>query len=118
MKILGIIFLSIAGIFVFFYVISSSAGIDLIEEFQKETKMYESQTNIVISEDGVIEAEKTIQLQLGKKQTELPEITLPIPCIDMRNGEVGIEIDVYVDGELITCEPASELPLAQRYFLF
>ena len=100
MKILGIIFLSIAGIFVFFYVISSSAGIDLIEEFQKETKMYESQTNIVISEDGFIEAEKTIQLQLGKKQTELPEITLPIPCIDMRNGEVGIEIDVYVDGEL------------------
>ena len=26
--------------------------------------------------------------------------------------------DVTVDGELITCEPASELPLAQRYFLF
>ena len=26
--------------------------------------------------------------------------------------------DVTVDGELITCEPAKELPLAQRYFLF
>ncbi len=25
---------------------------------------------------------------------------------------------VYADGELLTCEPASELPLAQRYFLF
>ena len=25
---------------------------------------------------------------------------------------------VYADGELLTCEPATELPLAQRYFLF
>ena len=34
-----------------------------------------------------------------------------------------IEVDsqtyqVYADGELLTCEPATELPLAQRYFLF
>jgi urease subunit alpha len=34
-----------------------------------------------------------------------------------------IEVDpetyeVRVDDELITCEPACELPLAQRYFLF
>ena len=26
--------------------------------------------------------------------------------------------EVRADGELLTCEPASELPLAQRYFLF
>ena len=26
--------------------------------------------------------------------------------------------EVHVDGKLITCEPASVLPLAQRYFLF
>ena len=26
--------------------------------------------------------------------------------------------DVRADGELLTCEPASELPMAQRYFLF
>ena len=26
--------------------------------------------------------------------------------------------EVYADGELLTCEPAQELPLAQRYFLF
>ena len=25
---------------------------------------------------------------------------------------------VKADGELLTCEPATELPLAQRYFLF
>jgi urease subunit alpha len=34
-----------------------------------------------------------------------------------------IEVDsqtyqVRADGELLICEPASELPLAQRYFLF
>ncbi|SHI45159.1 urease subunit alpha [Aureimonas altamirensis DSM 21988] len=34
-----------------------------------------------------------------------------------------IEVDpqnyqVFIDGELITCEPASELPMTQRYFLF
>ena len=34
-----------------------------------------------------------------------------------------IEVDpetyeVRADGELLTCAPASELPLAQRYFLF
>lgn len=26
--------------------------------------------------------------------------------------------DVRVNGELITCEPLKELPMAQRYFLF
>ena len=34
-----------------------------------------------------------------------------------------IEVDpetyeVRADGQLLTCEPATELPLAQRYFLF
>ena len=34
-----------------------------------------------------------------------------------------IEVDpetyeVRADGELLTCQPATELPLAQRYFLF
>jgi urease subunit alpha len=26
--------------------------------------------------------------------------------------------EVHADGELLVCEPASELPMAQRYFLF
>jgi urease subunit alpha len=40
------------------------------------------------------------------------------------NGETPvIDVDpetyeVRADGELLTCEPASVLPLAQRYFLF
>jgi urease subunit alpha len=39
------------------------------------------------------------------------------------NATPAIEVDpetyeVRVDGELATCEPATVLPLAQRYFLF
>ena len=35
--------------------------------------------------------------------------------------EMSVDPETYevrADGELLTCEPASELPLAQRYFLF
>jgi len=39
------------------------------------------------------------------------------------NYQPNIEVDpqtyeVRADGELLTCEPAAEVPLAQRYFLF
>jgi urease subunit alpha len=44
---------------------------------------------------------------------------------DMKNNaampKIEVDPDTYqvrVDGELATCEPASILPLAQRYFLF
>ncbi|HIP94612.1 MAG TPA: urease subunit alpha, partial [Leucothrix sp.] len=44
---------------------------------------------------------------------------------DMIHNDYMPEIDVdsqtyevRADGELLTCEPAEELPLAQRYFLF
>jgi urease subunit alpha len=44
---------------------------------------------------------------------------------DMRNNDLMPKIDVdpetyevRADGELLTCEPASVLPMAQRYFLF
>jgi urease subunit alpha len=43
----------------------------------------------------------------------------------MRNNDLMPKIDVdpetyevRADGELLTCEPASVLPMAQRYFLF
>jgi urease subunit alpha len=45
--------------------------------------------------------------------------------VDMINNSATprIEVDpetyeVRADGELLTCEPATVLPLAQRYFLF
>ncbi len=48
---------------------------------------------------------------IGKKDLMLNDAT---PTI-----EVDPETyDVRADGELLTCEPASELPMAQRYFLF
>ena len=34
---------------------------------------------------------------------------------------IDVDPETYVvraDGELLSCEPATELPLAQRYFLF
>ena len=55
----------------------------------------------------------------------LLEGTRGIGKADMRlNGATPrIEVDpetyeVRADGQLLTCEPATELPLAQRYFLF
>jgi urease subunit alpha len=41
----------------------------------------------------------------------------------LNNATPRLEVDpetyeVRADGELLTCEPVSELPLAQRYFLF
>lgn len=35
--------------------------------------------------------------------------------------EIAVDPETYevrANGELLTCEPASDLPLAQRYFLF
>ena len=49
--------------------------------------------------------------QLGKQNMKLND-TLP-------NIEVDAETyEVRADGELLTCEPATELPMAQRYFVF
>lgn len=68
-------------------------------------------------EDGCAEG-------LGKQAVAV-EGTRGIGKADMRlNGATPrIEVDpetyeVRADGQLLTCEPATELPLAQRYFLF
>ena len=60
-----------------------------------------------------------------KKMTKAVKNCRRIGKKDMIHNDVTPEIDVdpetyevRVDGELITCEPARELPLAQRYFLF
>jgi urease subunit alpha len=64
------------------------------------------------------------QLGLGK-QTVAVENTRTIGKADMIHNatmpriEVNPETyEVRADGELLTCEPARELPLAQRYFLY
>ena len=48
---------------------------------------------------------------IGKKDLKLNDAT---PKVEV-NPET---YEVRADGELLTCEPASELPMAQRYFMF
>ena len=63
---------------------------------------------------------------LGLAKTTVPvEHTRTISKADMVHNDYcpDIEVDpetyeVRADGELLTCEPASELPMAQRYFMF
>ncbi|WP_078410871.1 urease subunit alpha [Priestia abyssalis] len=70
--------------------------------------------------------EKGVHEKLGLKKTVKPVSNIRnLKKQDMiLNGETPvIEVDpqtyeVKVDGELITCEPAEVLPMAQRYFLF
>jgi urease subunit alpha len=64
------------------------------------------------------------QLRLGKRLFPV-ERCRTIGKADMLHNSATprIEVDpetyeVRADGELLTCEPASVLPLAQRYFLF
>lgn len=67
-----------------------------------------------------------VHKQLGlQKRIESVQNCRSVTKKDMiHNGETPkIEVnpetyEVKVDGEAITCEPASELPMAQRYFLF
>ncbi|MGB7756815.1 MAG: urease subunit alpha, partial [Salinisphaera sp.] len=64
------------------------------------------------------------QLGLAKRLVAVAD-TRRLSKADMRNNDAlpRIEVDpqtydVRADGELLVCEPADELPLAQRYFLF
>jgi urease subunit alpha len=60
-----------------------------------------------------------------KRRVEAVRNTRKISKADMvhNSGTPNIEVDpqtyeVRADGVLLTCEPATELPMAQRYFLF
>ncbi|MEO9863680.1 MAG: urease subunit alpha, partial [Yoonia sp.] len=60
-------------------------------------------------------AKQTVAVQntrgIGKKDLILND-ALPVVEVNPETYEVR------ADGELLTCEPAAELPMAQRYFLF
>ena len=70
--------------------------------------------------------DKKLAADLGlAKQTQAVQNTRNISKSDMvfNNHQPEIEVhpetyEVRADGELLTCEPATELPMAQRYFLF
>jgi urease subunit alpha len=71
-------------------------------------------------------ADLGVPAQLGlRRRTEAVKNTRSIGKKDMvhNSGMPTIEVDaqtyeVRADGVLLTCEPATELPMAQRYFLF
>ena len=77
-----------------------------------DVKLYITVNTIIYNNeiDSFIEYIKGV-VNLTKKDMKLNNAT----------PKLGVDpetYDVTVDGELITCEPAKELPLAQRYFLF
>ncbi len=83
-----------------------------------------SKTSITFVSQAAIKADIKGQLGLEKELVAV-ENTRDISKLDMVLNDYlpDIEIDaetytVTVDGEVITCEPADLLPMAQRYFLF
>ena len=63
-----------------------------------------------------LELEKRVIPVEGTRTVTKKDRLLNAACPKM---EVDPETyEVRADGELLTCEPATELPLAQRYFLF
>ena len=70
--------------------------------------------------------DRDIAAELGlAKQTEAVRNTRAISKADMMMNHYQPEIEVHpetyevrADGEILTCAPATELPMAQRYFLF
>ena len=65
------------------------------------------------------------EVLLGKASSELKNDTRSISKKDMVLNDVCPTIDVNpetyevrANGEIITCEPAEELPMAQRYFMY
>jgi urease subunit alpha len=82
------------------------------------------ETCVTFVSQAAIDAGLADRVRLGKR-VEPVRNTRNIGKADMVHNDKlpKIEVDpetytVKADGELLTCEPATELPLAQRYFLF
>jgi len=81
-------------------------------------------TSVTFTSQAAIDA--GIPARLGLRRRAVPVRNCrAIAKHDMvlNNATPRLEVDaetyeVRADGELLTCEPVSELPLAQRYFLF
>ena len=75
-----------------------------------------SQAAIDAGVDGELKLAKPLVAVAGTRALAKRDMVL-------NNATPAIEVDpetyeVRADGELLTCEPATVLPLAQRYFLF
>ena len=71
-----------------------------------------------------IEADVSGQLGLASmigKVSNCRNITKSSMILNDYQPEISVDAQTYqvhADGELLVCEPASELPLAQKYYLF
>jgi urease subunit alpha len=81
-------------------------------------------TSVTFVSKAALKNPAVLKLKLGKRLVAVKN-TRKIGKRDMKLNDALPKIDVdpetYVvraDGELLACEPATELPLAQRYFLF
>jgi urease subunit alpha len=81
-------------------------------------------TSVTFVSKTALKNPAVLKLKLGKRLVAVKN-TRKIGKRDMKLNDALPKIDVdpetYVvraDGELLACEPATELPLAQRYFLF
>ena len=75
--------------------------------------------------NAAIDANLAEKLQVEKPMVAVSQTRSSISKASMIHNDAtpSIEVDpetydVRADGELLTCEPATELPMAQRYFLF
>lgn len=83
-----------------------------------------SHTSVTFVSSAALEAEINTHLGLKKTLVEVTD-TRSVSKKDLVHNEYTPKIEVSpqtyevrADGELLSCEPAKELPLAQRYFLF
>lgn len=83
-----------------------------------------SNTCVSFMSQAAVEAGVADQLGLNKKIAAVKntrKITKNDMLLNDYMPEISVDPQTYevkADGELLTCEPAKELPLAQRYFLF
>ena len=83
-----------------------------------------SHSSVTFVSQAAIDSNVRGQLNLNKRLVPVRNTrTISKASMILNTLQPKIEVDpqnyhVYADGELLTCEPATVLPLAQRYFLF
>ena len=81
-------------------------------------------TAVTFTSQAAVEAGIPSKLGLRKRAVPVRNCrTIAKRDMILNSATPRLEVDpetyeVRADGELLTCEPLSELPLAQRYFLF
>ena len=81
-------------------------------------------TSVTFTSQAAIDAGIPARLGLRKRAVAVKNCrTIAKRDMILNDATPRLEVDpetyeVRADGELLTCEPVSELPLAQRYFLF